>query len=57
LWAGFAFDITPTLSFWTGALIQAIAFAFSLRILARSIGSIEPTPITNVISSPANLQD
>jgi DHA1 family multidrug resistance protein-like MFS transporter len=33
LWAGFAFDIYDTLSFWTGALIQLIAFAFSLRML------------------------
>jgi DHA1 family multidrug resistance protein-like MFS transporter len=33
LWAGVAYDIYPTLSFWSGALVQGIAFAFSLRLL------------------------
>jgi MFS transporter, DHA1 family, multidrug resistance protein len=33
LWAGFAYDIYSTLSFWTGALIQLIAFVFALRLL------------------------
>jgi DHA1 family multidrug resistance protein-like MFS transporter len=33
LWAGFAFDLYWTLSFWTGALIQLIALAYSLRSL------------------------
>lgn len=33
LWAGSAYDIYPTLSFWTGAAIQAIALAVSLRTL------------------------
>jgi MFS family permease len=33
LWAGFAYNIRPTLSFWTGALIQLIAFISSLRVL------------------------
>jgi DHA1 family multidrug resistance protein-like MFS transporter len=30
LWAGIAFDIYPTLSFWTGAVFQIIAFVYSL---------------------------
>lgn len=33
LWAGFAFDIYPTLSFWSGAAIQLIAFIYGLRVL------------------------
>lgn len=33
LWAGFAYDIRTTLSFWTGALIQLIVFISSLRVL------------------------
>jgi DHA1 family multidrug resistance protein-like MFS transporter len=33
LWAGFAYDLTPTLSFWTGALFQLIAFVYALRML------------------------
>lgn len=35
LWAGLAFDVYPTLSFWTGALIQLVGFVFSLRLLTR----------------------
>ena len=35
LWAGAAFDIHPTLSFWSGALVQLIAFVFALRLLGR----------------------
>jgi DHA1 family multidrug resistance protein-like MFS transporter len=33
LWAGFAYDLTPTLSFWTGALFQLFAFIYALRML------------------------
>lgn len=33
LWAGFAYDIYATLSFWTGALIQLIALVYSLKVL------------------------
>ena len=33
LWAGFAFDLSSTLSFWTGALVQAIALAYAMRRL------------------------
>lgn len=36
LWAGFAYDIYTTLSFWTGALIQLIALVVSLRMLGES---------------------
>ena len=41
LWAGFAFDLYPTLSFWTGALLQMAAFVFSLRMLGRE--ELRPT--------------
>jgi len=37
LWAGAAFDIHPTLSFWSGALVQLIAFVFALRLLGRPV--------------------
>lgn len=30
LWAGMAFDIYPTLSFWSGAIVQMVAFLFGL---------------------------
>ena len=33
LWAGFAFDLNSTLSFWTGALVQLIALFFAMRRL------------------------
>lgn len=33
LWAGFAFDVFPTLSFWTGALMQAVGLALAVRML------------------------
>lgn len=33
LWAGFAYDVRSTLSFWTGAVIQAAALAICLRTL------------------------
>ena len=35
LWAGFAFDVYPTLSFWSGAFIQALAFFFGMRTLRK----------------------
>jgi len=35
LWAGFAFDLTASLAFWTGSLIQLIALLASLRMLPR----------------------
>lgn len=33
LWAGAAFDLNNTLSFWTGALVQTVAFVYALRRL------------------------
>ena len=33
LWAGLAFDIYPTLSFWSGGFIQLAAFIYGLRVL------------------------
>jgi len=35
LWAGFAFDLTASLAFWTGALIQLIALLASFRQFPR----------------------
>jgi MFS transporter, DHA1 family, multidrug resistance protein len=43
LWAGYAYDITATLSFWTGALIQLVALIYSLSALR------EETAITAVV--------
>jgi len=40
LWAGFAFDLSNTLSFWTGALVQAIALAYAMRRLS----ALAPAP-------------
>lgn len=36
LWAGFAFDLYPTLSFWTGGIIQVFAFIYGLRVLSKN---------------------
>ncbi len=36
LWAGFAFDLYPTLSFWSGVLFQAFGLFYALRMLGRS---------------------
>jgi MFS transporter, DHA1 family, multidrug resistance protein len=33
LWAGFAYDIHPTYSFWTGAIFQLVAFLYAMRML------------------------
>jgi MFS transporter, DHA1 family, multidrug resistance protein len=49
LWAGFAFDIYSTLSFWTGALIQIIVLGFSLRMLTET----EPISLYADHSQPA----
>ncbi len=46
LWAGVAFDIYPTLSFWSGAALQAIALAFVLGRVGGLAGRREdPTKI------------
>lgn len=51
LWAGFAYDIYSTLSFWTGALIQGIALAYSLKMLrdmepaSAEAGLLPPAPV------------
>ena len=44
LWAGFAFDLTSTLSFWTGALVQAIALYYAMRRLPalQTVPAAEP---------------
>lgn len=39
LWAGIAFDIYPTLSFWTGAVIQMVTFLYGVRVLRGLISS------------------
>lgn len=40
LWAGIAFDLTSTLSFWTGALVQAVALYYAMRRLP----ALQPAP-------------
>jgi MFS family permease len=35
LWAGFAYDINNTLSFWTGAAVQLLALLYGMRMLKR----------------------
>jgi DHA1 family multidrug resistance protein-like MFS transporter len=41
LWAGFAYDIHDTLSFWSGAFIQLLALAWSWQSLRRLTDSRE----------------
>jgi MFS transporter, DHA1 family, multidrug resistance protein len=43
LWAGFAYDIHGTLSFWTGAAVQLIALLYGMRQLHRE-GEAGPPP-------------
>ena len=40
LWAGFAYDMTATLSFWTGALVQAIALVYAFKVFGSSINTV-----------------
>ena len=44
LWAGFAFDIYHTLSFWTAAIIQLAAFVYGLNSLGRAAPDSRPFP-------------
>ena len=48
LWAGFAFDMYSTLSFWTGALVQLISFAFTLKYFGDAFSS---TPAVTALES------
>lgn len=41
LWAGFAYDMTATLSFWTGALVQFIALVFAYKVFDSSFNSVD----------------
>jgi DHA1 family multidrug resistance protein-like MFS transporter len=41
LWAGFAYDIQNTLSFWTGAAVQLIALLYGMRMLNRDAAEAE----------------
>lgn len=46
LWAGVAFDLHPTLSFWSGALVQLIAFISALRLLGNApAGDLQPETV------------
>ena len=47
LWAGFAYDIYTTLSFWTGAFIQLIALVYSLKVLRNT-----DQPVLEGVSQP-----
>ena len=44
LWAGFAYDVHDTFSFWTGALIQFIALIYAFRSLGETAPSDESVP-------------
>lgn len=48
LWAGFAYDIHDTFSFWTGAIIQFIALVYAFRSLGDTAPQIEPVPVLTV---------
>lgn len=48
LWAGVAFDFYSTLSFLTGALVQLIAFGFSLRMLQPDETTLTPSNLPAV---------
>jgi MFS transporter, DHA1 family, multidrug resistance protein len=52
LWAGVAFDFYPTLSFWTGAIFQIIAFVYSLRMLGSFTALRSSTPVERSTTSP-----
>jgi MFS transporter, DHA1 family, multidrug resistance protein len=45
LWAGIAFDIYPTLSFWTGAVFQIIAFIYSLGMFGTLLSAHTARPV------------
>ncbi len=47
LWAGFAFDLNSTLSFWTGALVQLIALFFAMRRLP----ALQTTPAPDKVQA------
>lgn len=49
LWAGFAYDMTATLSFWTGALVQLIALVYAFKVFGSSFNpvSVEPVETTD----------
>ena len=55
LWAGFAFDLYSTLSFWTGALIQLIAFVVSTRILSRDPAPVAASTLAAEVGAPVAL--
>lgn len=44
LWAGFAYDLYSTLSFWTGAFILAAAFLYAFRVFSPDQAALEPSP-------------
>ncbi len=52
LWAGFAYDMYSTLSFWTGALVQLIAFFFTMKYFDNAFSSMpirETDPIQIIV--------
>ncbi|MCU0507477.1 MAG: MFS transporter [Anaerolineae bacterium] len=46
LWAGFAYDIHNTLSFWTGAAVQLVALLYGMRMLSREAADGAPATTT-----------
>jgi DHA1 family multidrug resistance protein-like MFS transporter len=52
LWAGVAFDIYPTLSFWTGAVFQIIALIYSLAMFGTLLTSQPASPVEPAVVTP-----
>jgi DHA1 family multidrug resistance protein-like MFS transporter len=55
LWAGFAFDIYSTLSFWSGALVQLIAFIFTLQFFRKEL--VSEFQVTDLIPTQTVIEE
>ena len=51
LWAGFAYDMTATLSFWTGALVQLLALVYAFKVFGSSFNTL---PVDPTEAAPAS---
>lgn len=50
LWAGFAYDMSTTLSFWSGALVQLIALLFTIKFFDTyfsALPTVSAQPVAN----------
>jgi MFS family permease len=54
LWAGFAYDIHNTLSFWTGAAVQFIALLYGMRMLNRDAADAQAAAATGAEAPTTN---